>query len=600
MDQPFKVTPLSGVNNNPSPSDMNTIPIFNLWPYLKWLILAAVVVVVLAMLYFWLFRATFSDGAVSVELTAPEEIASGEQVSYQVMLENKNKVALNDVRLTFYYPTGTTIVRDNKIAQFTTEDIKIGDLLAGEKKQIDLPVYLVGDQGEVKKAKVLMVYVPANVRSSFQKEVTQATTVSKFNLALNLSVPASVTSGQTMSYVLDYRNESEAELTNLQLQFSYPTGFAFTNAIPPSARGNSLWRLDKLAPGESGKIIINGRLLGKERDSKAISLVVQQTVGDLLVDYEKISPNTAVAGAPLVTSVLLNGGTDFRPKLGDDLDYQILFTNNSRVDLLGLTVVARLNGTMFDFSRYNGDGLVDQVKQTITWSAASTPLLNRLAAGQQGAVNFRIALKRAFPSGSLGAKDFSIGVTSQVDTPTLPPGFSASRLTATNELVTRIATLPTLDPSANRSDPNFGGGGPLPPKVGERTYYTVHWVLTNGGNALNAARLVANLPTGVNWENKVRTSNGLVAPIWRSAARQIIWDVGAIPAGLGSTQAKYEAWFQISIIPTSTQSGQRLKLVEAGQIEGNDSLSQQAIVVRFDAIDNDHLLDYPNQGTVGE
>lgn len=597
MEQPpvFNVTPIS--NNNPT--DL-TPPVLNLWRYLKWLMVGAIVVVVLAMLYFWIFRATFSDGAVTLALAAPEEIASGEMVPYQVTLENKNKVALNDVRLTFYYPPGTTIVRDNKIAQFTTEDIKLGELAAGEKKQLDLPVYLVGDQGEVKKAKVLMVYVPANVRSSFQKEVTQATTINKFNLALNLSVPSSIISGQTMSYVLDYRNEGDSDLDNLQLQFSYPLGFSFISANPPTTSGNNLWRLKSLAPGASGKITINGRLNGKERDSKALALVVQQPVGDLMIDYEKISANTAVAGVPLVTSVLLNGGTDFRPKLNDDLNYQILFTNNSSVDLLGLTVVARLSGTMFDFSRYNGDGLVDQSKQTITWTAASTPLLGRLATGQQGAVNFRIALKSNFPAGSLGAKDFSIGVVSQVDTPTLPPNFSGNRLTATGELVSRIATLPTLDPSASRTDPNFGGGGPFPPKVGERTYYTIHWVLTNGGNALNSARIVANLPTGVNWENKTRTVNGLSMPNWRSAARQIIWDVGAIPAGLGSTQAKYETWFQISIIPTSTQSGQRLKLVEAGQIEGNDSLSQQAIVVRFDALDSDHLLDYPNQGTVGE
>jgi len=213
-----------------------------------------------------------------------------------------------------------------------------------------------------------------------------------------------------------------------------------------------------------------------------------------------------------------------------------------------------------------------------------------------GAVNFKVRLKER--ATGLGGSDNLIKVSVQLDTPTVPPGFAVDRLTSLAELVSRVSALPVIEQSGSFSDAVFGSQGVLPPRVGQATSYTIHWRLTNSTGDLSAARWRVKLPSGVEWSGRARSSGQLPLPSFRANTREVIWDLGTVPAGIGGAVPAYEAWFQVTSIPSINQLGSPLPLVGEAVLEAKDNNTQQSILPKAAAISTNQLIDAPNQGRV--
>lgn len=567
----------------------------------KWFFILSGVFVVVGLAFFLLGRTSFSESKVELKINGPAEISSGGKVTYSIEYKNGNKQALQNLKLAFFYPPDSIVLKDGQISQFLTENIELADLGPDESGKTEFSAYLVGNRGDIKKANVLLVYSPESIRSTFEKESDLATNITSLAISLTLVAPPSAISGQELAYILDYRNESQEEFTDLKLKFAYPDSFSVSRFSPLPTFGQNTWEIKSIKPGEGQRISIFGVLRGSERENKPVSVILQRKVDGTFIDFEKSSSGTAISTPPLSVAIKANNRSNYIAKLGDELDYEISFANNSNIDLLGLTITVKLEGVMFDTSTLAGNGFFDGSAKSVIWNASSSPLLNKLASGQKGSVNFRIKIKENFAGGGFGgAKDFVVKVSAKAETPTIPEGFDFDRLGADAELVTKISSLPVLDQSGIYNDEVYGASGPFPPKANQKTFYTILWEVSNTSNDFSKTRVKGVLPAGVNWENKARVNGQQTIPVFKPTFREVVWDLGVLPAGTGNQFPKYQAWFQVSFTPSGNNVGQPASLIKNMFLEGEDSFTRQAILVRVNDITTNDLVDFPGQGSVTE
>lgn len=552
--------------------------------------------------FLWSKEPSFTEKNLEFTIEAPSETTSGEKVEYAVKFTNHNPQALTAVRLVFFYPSEAVVIKDGQLSSFLTEEVKIDRIEPGGSGQYSFLAYVVGERGEVKKATARLIFTPTEVRSSFEKETAVATTIRAWEVALTLVAPPNAVSGQSTSYLLDYRNESSQELSNLKLKFTYPDDFTATRFNPSPAAGNNTWVIKQIKPGEGNRIVVDGLLKGSERESKAVTVALQREVEGAWINYERATSSTIISTPLLSTSLTVNDQAgSYIAQLGEQLNYQIKFTNNSEVDLTGLTISAKLEGTMFDLSNLrSNNGFFDAGSKTVTWNASSSPLLNRLAPGQYGVVDFTINLKNTFPTSGLGAKDLVAKVSVKAETATVPPGYFSDTLTAQAESVAKIKSLPGFEQWLQSSAGGLEGSGPLPPRVEQKTVYTVVWRMSNTSGDILKTVMKGVLPVGVEWADNARVSGQQALPSFKSSSREVIWDVGVLPSGTGSTAPKYEAFFQVAITPSAAQAGTTLPLIKNLTLEGEDGATRQVFVLQGRDLSTNDLADRPNQGTVEE
>ncbi len=568
-----------------------------------WTMALVVIFAISGLVWFlWGGVSSFTEKNVEFSIETSGEVTSGGKADYLVKFENKTPQALTDIRLSFFYPKDAVVIREGEqVSSPLTEEVKIERIEPGGAGQYKFSAYLVGGRGEVKKATARLIFTPEEIRSSFEKEADAATTINALDVALTLVAPPNAVSGQAISYLLDYRNESSKDLTNLTLKFVYPDGFTPTRFNPSPASGNATWLIKQVKPGEGNRIVIDGLLKGAERENKSIVAFLQREIDGVAIDYEKATSATTISTPLLSTDISVNNKPNgYIAQLGEQLNYQIKFINNSEVDLAGLTISAKLDGTMFDLNSLRTSGFFDAGARTVSWNASSSALLNRLAPGQYGAVDFTVNLKNTFPTSGLGAKDLVAKVGVKAETFTIPPGYFSDSLMAQTESITKIKSLPGFEQLAQYSAGGLDGNGPVPPRSGQKTVYTIVWRLSNTAGDILKTVMKGVLPVGVEWENNARVSGQQSLPSFKSASREIVWDVGVVPSGTGSTAPKYETVFQISITPSSAQAGTIPTLIKNLILEGEDGATRQLFVLSGKDLNANDLTDRPNQGMVEE
>ncbi len=402
-----------------------------------------------------------------------------------------------------------------------------------------------------------------------------------------------------MNYVLDYRNETGADVSHLRIEFTYPEGFTPKRFTPNPSAGQKIWNIPLLRQGSGSRITVTGTLTGNERETKPVSVTVKRQINQEYVNYERASASSVISSPLLSAQVLVNGSRDYTATLGDAVIYSIQYRNSSNFNLLGMTLTAKLEGDMFDLSSLDANGgFFDSSANTILWNASSVPNFGNLAPGAGGVVEFRVRMKPNFPSGIGGAKNFFVKTTATLSTPNVPTGIDSNEVATQDSLVTKISTQPVLHQVMYYNDPAFGSSGPMPPQVGTETAFTVHWQLINPGNDMNDAVIRATLPAGITWKNVVSTGASQPQPVFDRNKSEVVWNLNLLPNGVGVISAKYEVSFQVSITPSLTQRNNTPTIVKIATLSGIDAFTRQQIVVTSRELSTNDTSDRSGEGVV--
>ena len=567
---------------------------------LKYLVLLAFALLIAAISSFWFSGPSFREGDVIFKLEGPTQISAGDEVTYKLKYVNETRSALHNLDLVFFYPEGSTVLVDGGVEEDYVEDFKIEELAPGEKSEKEFRAFLVGERGNIKIAKAILTFKAGNLASSFEKNVTLSTTIVSTPISLTLVAPPSAVSGGTVEYLLDYRNESGEDISDLILELDYPDGFRSRNFEPQPADGNSGWSVKSLKKGAGGRISVTGVLSGNEGENRVVSAKLKLMVGGKYVDHQKVSVATVISNPVFGLDITVNNSSDYSASLGDRLSYAIKYRNNSNIVFSGMNLVVKLEGDMFDLTNLDTrGGLFDDVTKTITWNTSAVPEFGNLFPNTDGQISFYVTVRSSFPTAVPGSsRDRFIKITAKFGASNVPMGTDSNEVAVSSSLVTRVGTQPSFNQLAYYDDPDFGSFGPFSPRVGQETAFSFHWQLTNPGNDAENVKIVAKLSPNIQWANLVKATEGQVVPTFNPNTNEVTWDLGRLPYGTGIFTSKYEASFQLKAKPSSTQAGNVIPLIESARFTGNDSFTKQSLIINKTGVTSDNLVDRPREGTV--
>ncbi|MEA2113606.1 MAG: hypothetical protein U9P63_03060, partial [Patescibacteria group bacterium] len=554
---------------------------------------AIVIFLIIAGLFVWRGFFSFDKDKVDLMIRGPENIISGDEARYIVKYKNNTNLTIKDIQLKFYYP-------ENSIPLDSGEMIKIVNLpglLPGEESQTELAAKIVGLKREAKIARAELSYQPARISSRFDSQAEFSTTIISVPLIVNFDLPESLVDGQPFNFSLMYFNQAEVAFDNLQIQLEYPSGFSFQSAEPSPMEDNpKIWDAGKLIAKEQGKIFIRGNIQGKQNESKLFRARLGFFENGQFISYAEAVGAIHIISSPLSVSQTINGFSEYTGRAGQKLNYQITYQNTADIGIRDVVITSKLEGKALDFAELNlesSGGSFNGENQTITWNAGNLPALEYLGPRQKGQIDFSITIKDPLPVSNYSGKNFVAVNKVLINSLSVPLSLKDVEITGQNELTAKIDSQLSVQSRGYYADDLIPNSGPIPPRVGQTTTYTIKWNLTNAGNDLSDVRVEAHLPPHVKWLNNFNPSGADLKH--NPQTGKIIWEVGSLSASAGILSPVAQTAFQVSITPGLAHLGSVVELVGQSRVTARDSFTGTELT----AADNIIETRLPDDPTVG-
>lgn len=133
-------------------------------------------------------------------------------------------------------------------------------------------------------------------------------------MKLEIVAPEQTTSGETVTYTINYQNLSRQELKGVTLSVRYPSGFIFQAAQPAvdvatdeavvTLQHEDTWTVGKIGVGQSGQLSLTGQLLAASGTNQNLFVVLYYTPANFSSQFQtEASATTVISASPLVFTV---------------------------------------------------------------------------------------------------------------------------------------------------------------------------------------------------------------------------------------------------------------------------------------------------------
>ncbi|TSC61513.1 MAG: Uncharacterized protein G01um1014106_744 [Parcubacteria group bacterium Gr01-1014_106] len=278
-----------------------------------------------------------------------------------------------------------------------------------------------------------------------------------------------------------------------------------------------------------------------------------------------------------LTQTLNNERDTLKVPPGTEIQGVVQYRNTGTAGLREVIVRLNFEGVGLDPQTVKVEGgAFDSQRKQITWSAASSPQLRALRAGDVGDLKytFRLLTPQNLPFASETDKNFSLITRAIGDSPDLPTPPGAPKQVVTDQFDILLNTVPSIRLDAFTDDGRAGlptSTGPMPPQVGKETVLTVRARLNNTSNDVIDATHKTVLPEGVRWVGKEYHTIGEVR--FNERTRDVVWTVPLLPARAGAALPEPEFAFQVAITPSLNQAGQEVALTRGHTLDGTDAFT---------------------------
>jgi len=517
----------------------------------------------------------FSKEVLKLEILGPTEANLLQEVEYIVKYKNNGNFRLENPELIFVPPENS--IKDEKIfgRQILGTETLGEAIYPGEEKNLSFKMRLLGKEGEAKIAKASLSYQPKNLKAKYESSTSFTTIIKSVPMTFEFDLPSQIELGKDFIFRINYFSNIDYLLTDLRCQIEYPFDFEFIESTPKSLEKTE-WVIPVLNKSQGGRIEISGKLSGEIGEAK----IFKAKLG-ILKDGEFVLLKETTRGVETIKLSLylrqeINGNPQYVALPGDWLHYQIFFKNIGDEDLNNLFMVNKLEGEAFDFQTIKSDlGITQPGDNSVVFDWRKISKLQYLAPMEDGKVDFWIKLKDDLGNVKdpiLRNKVF-IGQTKE-------------------EFVTKISSKLEIVQKGYFEDEIFGNSGPLPPKVGETTTYTIIWQVKNYYSNVKNVKVKAILPQNVDFAGKIFPEDQIPKFAFDSQSKEILWSVGDLERGSGILKPGSTIAFQISFTPDISQWGKTPEIIGQAKIEGLDSWTETNLYSTASAI-NTALPDDP-------
>ncbi len=516
--------------------------------------------------------------ATAVTITPPSSIAVGVPFTVAVAAANDSAGTLTGGVIAIQLPQGVSFVGDGPDTQ--VQEFPQGDLAAGAVATQTSTLIVTGNPDTLYALSAKFIFTtPQTPSTTYETDQAVSFSAGSSPVSLTYAAPTNIVSGQTFPFTVTYANDGSQPVADARITLAYPGTYTFATSSQPVATGtydgtSNTWDLGTLAPGQSGSFTVTGTLVGPAHAQYQLTGTVTTGLAgrDYPVNVQAL--NLALMPAPLSLDVALNGTSTYVASAGDQLTYTLTYTNNSTVTLSGVKITAALTGRMFDLASLQTAGAFDSKTATVTWYAANTPALASLAPGQSGSVMLSITTKNSFPIRLPSDKDYSLGITGTIMSPTVIPGAPG---TSTVSVVTASNKVGgAMDLAANGT----WLSGPYPPKVDQPTSYTIDWEITNYSTDASGVTVSAYLQSGTAFLGAASSTETTSTPTYDPGTGLVTWTVPFVPAGTGIVDPPMKAEFTVSNTPAVNQVGSDVTLLGQSTLTASDTWTGQSFDVQ--------------------
>jgi len=502
----------------------------------------------------WFYqRNSYSKDILKLEILAPEEADLAQEISYTVKYKNNGNVKLTEARLVFEFPEYSIV--DNTSS---TKEMLLEDIYPGQEQTLTFKARLLGKEGDLKKSQAWLSYQPKNLNARYESKTSQTIKIKSVPLTLEFDLPSKIESGKDISFQLNYFSNADYPLTDLGLKAEYPSEFEFKTA-KPQALEKTDWNIGLLNKAEGGRIAITGKLAGEIGEEKNFKAQLGTWQNGTFVLLKETVRAVQIVSPSLYISQQINSNPQYVASPGDTLHYEIFFKNIGNEAFDNLFLVTKLEGEAFDLQTLKAplaDFEIGDNSLIFDWRRISK--LQYLGAREEGKVEFWIDVKDNWAM--TGDKDKN---------PLLTTNIYLSQ--AQEKFTTKVNTKLEPVQKGYYEGEVFGNSGPIPPKVGQSTAYTITWQAKNYFNEAKNVKMRATLGKGV-------TPTGQIFPdgsrlTFDSVSREMVWEIGDMKEGDGILTQAPNVSFQIIFTPLSSQLGKVVDLIGQAQISGEDQFT---------------------------
>jgi len=516
-------------------------------------------IIILSAIAFWYWKVNlYSKETLKLEIIAPESVDVAQELEYIVKYKNNGRVRLEDPKLIFEYPE-YSIIEDNNLRR----EIELEDIYPGQEKSYTFKARLIGKEGDARVAKAILSYRPKNLQARYQSETTFTTIIKKVPLTFRFDLPSKIESGKDVDFALNYFSNIDYPLTNLRVKIEYPQGFEFVKSTPESLEKVE-WELPPLNRAEGGRIEITGKIRGEVGQEKIFRAEIGTFKEGKFVLLKEIFRGIEIVKPSLYIAQQINGNPEYIASPGDLLHYEIFFKNIGDEPLTDLSLLVTLIGKSFDFNTLKAPrGDFTPGDNSILWDWRRLGELQFLDVSEEGKVEFWIELKERWD------------ITSSVGKETIKTKVYLSQ--AKEEFETKVNSLLEVSQKGYFEDEVFGNSGPIPPKVGETTTYTIMWHTKNYYNSVSDVKVKAKLGKNVKLTGKIFPEEEATKFTFDSESREIVWEIGELKVGKGVLNPASNISFQVAFTPTPDQKGQTPEIIGEAKIEGLDDWTKETL-----------------------
>ena len=527
---------------------------------------------------------------IAIDVDLPAAVSSGAVSPVRVSVTNNNRTALEYATLSVVYPNGA------KLGSTPAQDLKEEKKLLGKIDAEQVAIYdqkaiFLGEENADQEIRFILEYRFAGINSIFTKEEKRPVRISSSPVNLTVNTLKEINSGQTLNIEILVSSNTVVPLDNVVAKIEYPQGFQFIDADPKPTTGQDAWRIGKLNPGDKKKIRLRGVISADDGGER----VFHTTVGvagtrleqELTSLYSSVLSSVAIRESFIGVNLLIDdvqsdtAVTNFGRKVRGVIEWK----NNLDARVANAEIEVRIKGAALNRSSVapeNG-GFFRSTDDTVFWDERGEPDLAVLDAGESGSVGFTFlplppvnvsgeALKNPTITMEIAVRGKRV---SESGVPEEIKSIAMRSVRVTSDVQFASKAVYSFGPFANR--------GPIPPQVDKETTYTVVWSIVNSSNDIANAVVRAVIPPNVRF-------TGTVSPVkedivYNETTKEMIWNVGSIPAGTGVSRTPREVYFQMAVTPSLSQVQNIAPILNTQSFSAQDAFTGQAIEKQASPVD---------------
>ena len=547
----------------------------------SWKILSAVMVIFAGIIgYLILERANFSSAKVDILVEGPEQFKAQERTEFKIGFVNNSEAELDKGILYVTVPEFLEVEGNDGVeSKFEFSNV-------GSKEKFFESLSVVSKESNVDGAiKVRVEYTPSNLNKIFSNEKQVNFKVESLPLTVIFTMPDKVVNGQVLEGSFDFVADKNLDGGEVYAKLELPEGFVLEDSEPrPSDDG--VWKFEGVNPQDNYRVDFEGSIRGKEGEIKNFKLMFGKLddSGAFASQYE-ISKSVSMSSSPLRFDVKINGRDgDYSVSPGDKLIITVSYENKSGVDIEDLSVRGQFIGDIFDFGTLSeGVGYFNENNKTVLWNQNFLPDLAELKDGEMGSIDLSVSItNRILPKNSKD-KNKSGAVVFIIESGKAPLSLRGLSVMSESEIKMKLNSVLEISSKGYYYEGPMTNSGPVPPVLGDKTTYTITWLVTNTTNDINEVQVVAALSSDIKFENKAYPAGAVLD--YDASTHTVVWNIGSLAAGVGTIFPAESASFQISLTPDRDAVGKTVELMEGVKVIGLDGFTGEFLEGFSDYVD---------------